>query len=178
MSPSVVVKKISNIAKINYGKRITKEKDQGDKYDAYGGGDIMSYKVNAYNRDGITYKISRDGLSRHNCIKKLYGKLFLNDTALTLDSIDPLVTTNFIGEYLLANKDHIYDKCTHGTAQLHIDIAKLNDMKIVVPSLERQHEIVEYCEKNDKLISDLENEIEHHKKMAESFMSSIIKKAD
>jgi type I restriction-modification system DNA methylase subunit/restriction endonuclease S subunit len=171
-----VVKTLGEVSKINYGKRITKSKDEGSEYFAYGGGDLMSYKVNEYNRDGITYKISRDGLSKHNCITKLYGKLFLNDTALTLDTLDDKSVNNYyIGEFLLSQKSYIYDNCTHGTAQLHIDINNLMKLKIPVPSLERQKEIVEYCEYNDTLIKQLEKEIENNKKQAQQFITGIVK---
>uniref|UniRef100_A0A6C0HP50 site-specific DNA-methyltransferase (adenine-specific) n=1 Tax=viral metagenome TaxID=1070528 RepID=A0A6C0HP50_9ZZZZ len=170
------VKMLGEVSKINYGKRITKTNDEGTEYLAYGGGDLMSYKVNQYNRDGVTYKISRDGLSRHNCISKIYGKIFLNDTALTLDTLDDKIVNNYyIGEYLLNQKDFIYDNCTHGTAQLHIDITKLMNLKIHIPSLERQKEIVEYCEKNDTLIQQLEQEIERNQGMAKQFMSGLSK---
>ncbi len=172
-----VMKTLGEVSKINYGKRITKSKDEGSEYFAYGGGDLMSYKVNEYNRDGITYKISRDGLSKHNCITKLYGKLFLNDTALTLDTLDDKSVNNYyIGEFLLSQKKYIYDNCTHGTAQLHIDINNLMKLKIPIPSLERQKEIVEYCEYNDTLIKQLEKEIENNKKMAQNFLNQIVKK--
>jgi type I restriction enzyme S subunit len=168
------VKTLGEVSKINYGKRITKSKDEGSEYFAYGGGDLMSYKVNEYNRDGITYKISRDGLSKHNCITKLYGKLFLNDTALTLDTLDDKNVNNYyIGEFLLSQKNYIYDNCTHGTAQLHIDINKLMKLQIHIPSLERQKELVKYCEGNDKLIAKLEKEIERNLKEASAMMNSI-----
>ena len=171
-----VVKTLGEVSKINYGKRITKSKDEGSEYFAYGGGDLMSYKVNEYNRDGITYKISRDGLSKHNCITKLYGKLFLNDTALTLDTLDDKSVNNYyIGEFLLSQKKYIYDNCTHGTAQLHIDINNLMKLKIPIPSIERQKEIVEYCEYNDTLIKQLEKEIENNKKQAQQFITGIVK---
>ena len=171
-----VVKTLGEVSKINYGKRITKSKDEGSEYFAYGGGDLMSYKVNEYNRDGITYKISRDGLSKHNCITKLYGKLFLNDTALTLDTLDDKSVNNYyIGEFLLSQKKYIYDNCTHGTAQLHIDINNLMKLKIPLPSIERQKEIVDYCEYNDTLIKQLETEIENNKKQAQLFISGIVK---
>jgi type I restriction enzyme S subunit len=171
-----VMKTLGEVSKINYGKRITKSKDEGSEYFAYGGGDLMSYKVNEYNRDGITYKISRDGLSKHNCITKLYGKLFLNDTALTLDTLDDKSVNNYyIGEFLLSQKNYIYDNCTHGTAQLHIDINNLMKLKIPIPSLERQKEIVEYCEYNDTLIKQLEKEIENNKRLAQQFITGIIK---
>ena len=167
---------IFSFTKINYGKRITKTKDEGNEYFAYGGGDLMSYKVNQYNRDGIIYKISRDGLSRHNCITKLYGKLFLNDTALTLDTLDDKnVNTHYIGEFLLSQKKYIYDNCTHGTAQLHIDINSLMKLKIPIPSLDRQQEIVDYCDFNDTLIKQLEKEIENNKKQAQQCITDVVK---
>ena len=171
------MKTLNELTKINYGKRITKNNNEGTIYDAYGGGDIMTYKVDEYNRDGITYKIARDGLSRHNCISKIYGKLFLNDTALTLDiKNNNILNNNYLGEFLLSQKNYIYDNCSHGTAQLHIDLEKLMKIKIPIPSLEKQKEIVEYCESNNNLIKQLENEIEQNKIQANLFLSSIVKK--
>jgi type I restriction-modification system DNA methylase subunit len=51
----------------------------------------------------------------------------------------------------------------------------LDKIKIPIPSLERQKEIVEYCEFNDNLIKQLEKEIENNKKQAQICMSSIVK---
>jgi type I restriction-modification system DNA methylase subunit len=153
---NIVFKTLGDVSKINYGKRITKTKDEGSKYLAYGGGDLMSYKVNQYNRDGITYKVSRDGLSKHNCITKLYGKLFLNDTALTLDTLDnKIVTNNYIGEFLLSQKNYIYDNCTHGTAQLHIDIDNLMKIKIPIPSIELQLDLQLTFDEIEKLLGEV-----------------------
>jgi restriction endonuclease S subunit len=176
MSGENVVKTLGEVCKINYGKRVTRSKNEGTKYLTYGGGNLMNYKVDEFNRDGIIYKISRDGLSRHNCITKIYGKIFLNDTALTLDTLNnDYLNNHYIGEYLLSIKNYIYDNCTHGTAQLHIDIDNLKSIKIPIPSLERQKEIVEYCEFNDTLIKQLEQEIENNKKQAQLFITSIVK---
>jgi restriction endonuclease S subunit len=165
---NIVFKTLGDVSKINYGKRITKTKDEGSKYLAYGGGDLMSYKVNQYNRDGITYKVSRDGLSKHNCITKLYGKLFLNDTALTLDTLDnKIVTNNYIGEFLLSQKNYIYDNCTHGTAQLHIDIDNLMKIKIPIPSIELQLDLEPIFDEIEKLHGEV--------KEAETLYNELIK---
>jgi restriction endonuclease S subunit len=51
----------------------------------------------------------------------------------------------------------------------------LSKIKIPVPSLERQKEIVEYCEYNDTLIKQLEKEIENNKKQAQQFITGIVK---
>ena len=143
---------LGSICEILYGKRITQKKDQGTKYIAYGGGNIMSYKVDEYNRDGITYKISRDGLSIHNCVMRIYGKIFLNDTALSLNSKNINITNNYIGEFLLSKKEYIYKNCSHGSAQLHIDLDRLMKIKLKIP-------------KNKKLIKDFDPLFEEIEKL-------------
>jgi restriction endonuclease S subunit len=62
-----------------------------------------------------------------------------------------------------------------GPAQPCISMEKLKSIKIPIPSLERQQEIVEYCEYNDALIKKLEKEIENNKKYAEQFIMDILK---
>jgi len=71
-------------------------------------------------------------------------------------------------------QDKIY-KLQTGTAQPHIYSKDLEQLKIPIPSLERQKEFVEYCENNDLLIKHLEKEIESNKKQATLFMATIIK---
>lgn len=44
-----------------------------------------------------------------------------------------------------------------------------------VKSIERQQEIVKYCEYNDRLIKQLEKEIENNKKQAQQFITGIVK---
>jgi len=51
----------------------------------------------------------------------------------------------------------------------------LQNLKIPIPLLERQKEIIEYCEYNDILIKQLEKEIENNKKLAQQFISNIVK---
>ena len=62
-----------------------------------------------------------------------------------------------------------------GTAQLGINQENFYKLKITVPSLERQKELVEYCEYNDTLIKQLEKEIENNKKQAQQFITGIVK---
>jgi len=76
--------------------------------------------------------------------------------------------------YLFHNLD-IMDKLYTGVAIKNISKKSLEQIKIPIPSLERQQEIVEYCEYNDKLIKQLEKEIENNKKQAEKCITSIVK---
>ena len=64
---------------------------------------------------------------------------------------------------------------TIGAAIPKLSIERLMTLQISVPSLERQKEIVEYCEYNDTLIKQLEKEIENNKKQAQQFITGIVK---
>jgi type I restriction enzyme S subunit len=77
--------------------------------------------------------------------------------------------------YLLKTiQDKIYNLQT-GTAQPHIYSKDLQNIKIPIPSLERQQEIIEYCAYNDNLIKQLEKEIENNKQLAQQFLTGIVK---
>ena len=52
---------------------------------------------------------------------------------------------------------------------------ELMELKIPVPSIEKQKEIVAYCDANINLIKQLENEIEHNKNLAQQFIKGIVK---
>ena len=79
-----------------------------------------------------------------------------------------------IGYYLLHNQNIIYN-CARGTAQKNLEIEKFKSIKIPIPSLERQKDIVKYCENNDKLIAQLEKKIEDTKNKTVYFLSNILR---
>ena len=62
-----------------------------------------------------------------------------------------------------------------GVAIKNISKKNIEGIKIPIPSLERQKEIVEYCEYNDTLIKQLQKEIENNKKQAQQFITGIVK---
>ena len=127
----------------------------------------MTYKVDEYNRSGVTYKISRDGMSLHNCVSKIYGNIFLNDTAITLHSITPKITDQYIGELMLINKDYIYNNCSHGSAQLHIDIDRLMKFKIKIP---KNKQFIQELETTFQQLETLQNEV----KLADELYKQVI----
>jgi restriction endonuclease S subunit len=78
--------------------------------------------------------------------------------------------------YYLQNEQlNIQKLAKYSTNLGHIDMNKFKEFKIHIPSLERQKEIVEYCEYNDTLIKQLEKEIENNKKQAQQFITGIVK---
>jgi restriction endonuclease S subunit len=143
IDPTVQMVALGDITEIRRGKGLTKEKDQGTMYPAYGGGDILSFKVDAFNRDGLNYKISRVGLSPLNCVTKIHGKCFLTDNAMTVHSSDATrALDGYIGEWLVMHKEQVYE-LGRGTAQKALDIDGLKCMQIPLPSIERQRQIVD-----------------------------------
>jgi len=167
-----IVKTLGEICNIDYGTRIVKCNNIEGEYPVYGSGRAM-FSTNTFNREGYNILIGRFALSPE-CVRFINEKIFLNDSGLSVKPKTDILLHKYIGYYLLYNQNIIY-KCARGTAQknLEIDIFKL--IKIIIPSIERQKEIVEYCEQNDKLIQLLEKEIEDNKKQAYQFINDILK---
>jgi type I restriction enzyme S subunit len=167
--------KLGDVSEIQNGKRIVKDQVETGDYPVYGGGGLTSFYTNTYTREGKTCKISREGMSLHNCVLILNEKYYLNSQALTIISNNQKKIINeYLWYYLLNSKQIIFD-CGRGTAQKAIDMEKFQKIKIPTPSVEKQKEIVEYCEYNQNLIKQLEKEIEQNKKRAEEFMNTLIK---
>jgi type I restriction-modification system DNA methylase subunit/restriction endonuclease S subunit len=83
----------------------------------------------------------------------------------------------YIYYYLLINIE-VLQKGFVGVGLQHISKEYINNIKIPIPSIERQQEIVKYCEYNNNLIKQLENEIENNKKQGQKFLTTILKTED
>ena len=106
------------------------------------------------------------------------GKFIASDLLYVLISkTHNEINYKYIWYYLNINKEkHLADNtiCC-GTPKKMISKDRCSNIKIPIPSLERQQEIVEYCEYNDTLIKQLEKEIKNNKKQAQQFIKGIVK---
>ena len=82
---------------------------------------------------------------------------------------------DYLYQYLKYIKNDIMDLAHYTTGLGCIKKSDVEGLKIYIPSIERQKEIVEYCEYNDTLIKQLEKEIENNKKQAQQFITGIVK---
>lgn len=81
---------------------------------------------------------------------------------------------DYLYHYLKFIKNEIMDLAHYTTGLGCIKKGDICDLRIHIPSLERQKELVKYCEGNDKLIAKLEKEIERNLEQASEMMNSIV----
>jgi len=134
-------KTLGEVCEIQNGTRIVKKDcKSGGEYPVYGGGDISFY-TNTYNREGFNILIGRFGLSE-NCVRLINEKIFLNDSGLTIKPINENnLIHKYLGYYILNNQKLIYN-ISRGPAQKNLDINEFKLIKISIPSMEVQEEIV------------------------------------
>jgi type I restriction enzyme S subunit len=133
--------KLGDICEINFGERITKKDNIGTLYPVYGGGND-TFRTDKKNRDGITCKVSRFGISEHNCVQIIHGDYWLMDSGFTITAKESKATSSYIWNWLLQNKKAVY-QCGRATAQMNMDMETFKSLQLPLPSLERQEQIVE-----------------------------------
>ena len=165
-----VIKTLGELCKVNQGTYIKSDMKIQGEYPVYGGGNV-SYYINQYNREDDII-VAKDGVSA-DCVRYEKNKFFLNHHGWTLICKEQIIK-KYMFYYLRSIQPELLS-IAKGTAQLGINQVNFYKLKIPVPSLERQKEIVEYCEYNDNLIKQLENEIENNKNQAQRFITGIVK---
>jgi type I restriction enzyme S subunit len=148
----VVVKTLGEVCDIDYGTRIVKGKNIEGEYPVYGSGRAM-FSTNTFNREGYNILVGRFALSQE-CVRFVNDKIFLNDSGLTVKPKKENLLHKYIGYYLLHNQNILYN-LARGTAQKNLDIDEFKSIKIPIPSIERQQEIVEECEQITKSIDTI-----------------------
>ena len=108
-----------------------------------------------------------------DCVRYEKNKFFLNHHGWTLICKEKIIK-KYMFYYLQLIQPELLS-IAKGTAQLGINQENFYNLKIPIPSLEQQKEIVEYCENNDTLIKQLEKEIKNNKKQAQLFITGIVK---
>jgi type I restriction-modification system DNA methylase subunit len=148
----VVVKTLGEVCEINYGTRIVKGNNIEGDYPVYGSGRAM-FSTKTFNREGFNILIGRFALSLE-CVRFVNEKLFLNDSGLSVKPKTEKLFHKYLGYYLLHNQHIIYN-LARGPAQKNLDIDEFKLLKIPIPSLERQQEIIEECEQITKSIDTI-----------------------
>jgi len=155
------IKKINDIAIIQYGNKNHRNENDNDKkglYKIYGNKNYENENGNKksrnYNRDGFNIIITR-----YEVILTT-GKIFLNNYGVSIKSKSELILDKYLGYYLYYNyKD--------------INIKTLHLFEISIPSLEVQEEIIKYLDNINNTIKNLKNEIKELNNQSFYFMKKI-----
>ena len=167
-----VVKTLGEVCQIKCGNHSTKKCNfiEGE-YLIIGGGKQPIGKHNEYNCDENTILCASHGTAGY--ISMYPVKTFLTMAFAFIEN-KQLINKIYLYYYLKSIEQHLIS-LGKGTAQPCISMDNLKSIKIPIPSLERQQEIVEYCEYNDTLIKQLKKDIENNKKQAQEFITGIVK---
>ena len=164
-----VVKTLGEVFKeVKTGKDVVATDRKKGEYPFYGANGIIDY-VDSYIFDGKYLLTARTGSlgslhisnGKFWCSGDVHRMEFENHTLLSYTY------------YYLQTID--FQKFRTGSAHPKLSGSSLKSIKIPIPSLERQKEIVDYCEYNDTLVKQLEKEIENNKKQAQQFIIGIVK---
>tara|TARA_R110002167_G_scaffold71696_9_gene202207 strand:+ start:4540 stop:5853 length:1314 start_codon:yes stop_codon:yes gene_type:complete len=116
----------------------------------------------------------------HASIKRLHyqeGKFALGTILCAVIIRDTtIINPRYLYIYLSYFKDHLLVPLMKGAANVTLSIKKIKDVEIILPSLERQLEIIE-LEKNNDLIEELESEIQTQKHLLTQLKQSILQEA-
>lgn len=153
---------LGNIIKINFGERITKQNQQGTKYPVYGGGG-ESFRTDNFNREN-EYVISRFAMSE-KCVRCVKGQFWLMDSGGTFSinkEYRDSLNKDFIGKLLLSRQCDIF-MCARGGAQKNINVEHFYELKIPLPALEIQRQIVEELDGYQNIIFGAQQVVENWK---------------
>lgn len=168
---------IDEIIDLNFGTRITKKDNQGTEYPVYGGGG-ESFRTDNFNRENEIV-ISRFAMSEQ-CVRFVKGKFFLLDSGFTYSvksEAKNKVSKEFIDKIFLSKQKEIYD-CSRGHAQRNLDVKRFKKIKIPLPPLEVQKEIVEQIEVKQKAIEAAKAVIENLERERRYFGQTLRKLKD
>ena len=142
---------LGDIIKLDFGERITKDKNAGTKYYVYGGGN-GTFMTDRFNRkDDLV--VARFAMSE-SCVRYVSNKFWLLDSGLTFkihSSQEKFVTKRFIELQIMQKQREIF-RCARGLAQKNLDIQAFLKIKIYIPPMEKQKEIVSIASTWDKAI--------------------------
>jgi type I restriction enzyme S subunit len=159
---NIVVKTLEEICSIDYGTRIVKGNNTEGVYPVFGSGRQM-FSTETFNREGFNVLIGRFALSLE-CVRFVNQKLFLNDSGLSVKPKTDNVLHKYIAYYLFENQNIIYD-CARGTAQKNLDMNKFKNLKIPIPSIDQQKEIIKQIDYLNNENKKLEEQINKSKQI-------------
>lgn len=162
---------LGDIANIQKGTSITKGKTTEGNIPVVAGGKDIAYYHNASNRDGNIITISASG-AYAGFVNYFTTPIFASDCNTVKSKDESVISTKLIYVLLRTIQPLIYE-LQKGQAQPHVYGSDIANIKIPVPPIDVQKQIVEEIGKVDKSVSDSMLRIDKCESDIESLLSSL-----
>jgi type I restriction enzyme S subunit len=164
---NIIYKSLGEVCDFKNGTNITKDKLIKGEYPVIGGGQTPMGFHNEYNRNENIILCSSSG-AYAGFISKYNYKIWASD-CFSIIPKNNLLNNNYLYYLLKNNQDKIYE-LQSGTGQPHIYSKNLEDMKIPIPPIEIQNEIIKILDDmNDRMNYDIK-----HIELLQSIIKDII----
>ena len=165
------LKILGEIADIQKGTSITKGKTIKGNIPVIAGGKDVAYYHNISNRDGNIITISASG-AYSGFVNYFSTPIFASDCNTVKSKDEDVISTKLIYVLLQTIQSLIYD-LQKGQAQPHVYGSDISNIKIPVPPIDVQRQIIEEIDKIDEAANDAKLLIEASGAKIEELLSSI-----
>jgi len=162
-SDNIQIKTLGEVCELKNGTNITKADLIEGEYPVIGGGQKPLGYHNKFNCSENTLIISKDG-AYAGYVSMYNTKLFTTNHGIIILSNDEIIQKKYLYYYLKNIQNDIY-KLQSGAGQPGIKAMDLQKIKIPIPSLEKQNEIVETLDEFQNANYNMEKTIEHLKNL-------------
>jgi len=166
----IMMKSLGDICNIEQGKSLTKNNMVNGDFNVIGGGKIIGTH-NKKNRDGNEITLTRVGDININFMETPY---YLTDNGFSIKSKTNSLLIKYL-YYLLKNNNELIQKSYRGTAQKVISKTNLKLIKVPIPTIERQQEIIKNIEELNDENTKLQEKIKENINKTRQIMKGIVK---
>ena len=166
----IMMKSLGDICNIEQGNSLTKNDMINGDFNVIGGGKIIGTH-NKKNRDGNEITLTRVGDININFMETQY---YLTDNGFSIKSKTNSLLIKYL-YYLLKNNNELIQKSYRGTAQKVISKTNLKLIKVPIPTIERQQEIVKNIEELNNENTKLQEKIKENINKTKQIMKGIVK---
>ena len=156
----VEYKELGEVAEMKRGKSITKKQIVEGEYPVVSGGRLPAYYCNQFNREGETITVAGSGAGA-GYVQYWSKPIFVCD-AFSIKGNNE-ASTRYLYHFLLSKQNYIYSTKKGGGVP-HVHISSIEHMKIPIPPMPVQEEIVRILDLFTELTKELTKELELRKK--------------
>ena len=169
----VEYKKLFEITNILKGQQLNKEKFIKDgQYPVYNGGKTYSGFYNKYNQEENSIILNQGGSA--GLVSFIETKFWASAHCFVIKPINENFINNKFLFYILKSKYDDILKLIHGTTIPGISIEDVRNLKVNIPPIEIQNEIVKILDTFTQLEAELEAELEARDKQYQYYRNNLL----